>query len=550
MTYPNSQFLNTVSSGGTSTTPFLTIFDTRSPTQYDKNYKIQQRWINTSDPQNPVEWILIGFTITAGVVLADWRQLGSNAFDLQTITGNSGVATVAANNLNILGASNITTSGSGSTLSLSVSGTTNHAVQVGNAGGSLSSVGPGTLGAVFIGGSGDPSFSTIFSVKESSGQVILTSSSGSFTPTILAQSTSGSQFAAIQATANSTKTGFFASGQGDPSSGKYWCFGMESINSNQFSIVYNSSGVPAPDSGTLKCLSIATAGTVTIPGGDLVVTRTVNAGGPQMTLINPSTTVGATVRHTMQTSANGATSDAYTLAIAGTASNQAWEYGVLGSDKSFVFEANPTNAVPQMDGTIRLRISQSGALKINEAYTMPTTDGTSGQQLTTDGAGVVSWSSSGVASAAFQFYLNTATASNLTGDGTSYTLGTDALTQLFQTGSGMATNGNFTAPVTGVYYFYVSALLTNLSATHTQGQINITAPSIINAAQDCNPGIARTSSGGDNNHFTLQGSTILSLSAGAVVNFTIVVSGGTKTVGLYGDGTTSKWTYITGMLVS
>lgn len=51
---------------------------------------------------------------------------------------------------------------------------------------------------------------------------------------------------------------------------------------------------------------------------------------------------------------------------------------------------------------------------------------------------------------AFQGYLGT-TATDKTGAGTVYTLGTDALTEVFDQNSDFNTNGTFTAPVTGLY---------------------------------------------------------------------------------------------------
>ena len=71
---------------------------------------------------------------------------GSGSSGIQTIDGNSG--SVTGTTVAIAGGNNITTSGSGTTLTVSVSGTTDNAVQIGNASGSLSSVDLGTAGEV------------------------------------------------------------------------------------------------------------------------------------------------------------------------------------------------------------------------------------------------------------------------------------------------------------------------------------------------------------------------------------------------------------------
>ncbi|OGB86089.1 hypothetical protein A3J41_01045 [candidate division TM6 bacterium RIFCSPHIGHO2_12_FULL_38_8] len=76
-----------------------------------------------------------------------------------TIAGNSG--SVTGTNVTVAGGNNITTTGSSTTMTVNVSGTTDHAVQVGNASASLTSLGIGTNGQVLLGSTGaDPSFVT------------------------------------------------------------------------------------------------------------------------------------------------------------------------------------------------------------------------------------------------------------------------------------------------------------------------------------------------------------------------------------------------------
>lgn len=87
---------------------------------------------------------------------------------VDSITGNSGgvVAPDAGGNINVVGGNNITTVGNGSpnTLTVNVSGTTNHAVQIGNASGSLTSIPVGTNGQVLLGATtADPAFATLTS---------------------------------------------------------------------------------------------------------------------------------------------------------------------------------------------------------------------------------------------------------------------------------------------------------------------------------------------------------------------------------------------------
>jgi hypothetical protein len=73
---------------------------------------------------------------------------------------------------------------------------------------------------------------------------------------------------------------------------------------------------------------------------------------------------------------------------------------------------------------------------------------------------------------AFLAYLGT-TANNKTGNGASYTLGTDALTEVFDQNSDFNTNGTFTSPVTGRYQLSASCYFTGCTIA-TQFQIQTT----------------------------------------------------------------------------
>lgn len=62
-----------------------------------------------------------------------------------------------------------------------------------------------------------------------------------------------------------------------------------------------------------------------------------------------------------------------------------------GNGKLYIANSNTTSPLIYGDfGAALLRVN--GTLNINNTYSLPTTDGTAGQSLTTDGAGVVSWS--------------------------------------------------------------------------------------------------------------------------------------------------------------
>lgn len=100
-------------------------------------------------------------TFTPGANTLDLNPHGSVAVSFD---GDAGTATPALGVLNIVGTAgaNITTAGALSTISIGISGTTQHAVQVGNAAGSLTSLAAATNGQLIIGSTGvDPVLATL-----------------------------------------------------------------------------------------------------------------------------------------------------------------------------------------------------------------------------------------------------------------------------------------------------------------------------------------------------------------------------------------------------
>ena len=79
---------------------------------------------------------------------------GGGGGDISQINGNTGTVTPSSGIVVIEGGNNINTTGSGDVLTVNVSGTTNHAVQIGNSTNSLSSVAVGSTGQVLIGATG------------------------------------------------------------------------------------------------------------------------------------------------------------------------------------------------------------------------------------------------------------------------------------------------------------------------------------------------------------------------------------------------------------
>lgn len=104
-----------------------------------------------------------GISISNGDGVAGDPTITAGATIPTTFTADSGSATPAANNLNVLGSGSITTSGAGSTITTALTGLTNHAVLVGAGTATITKVGPtATAGQVFqsAGAAADPAFST------------------------------------------------------------------------------------------------------------------------------------------------------------------------------------------------------------------------------------------------------------------------------------------------------------------------------------------------------------------------------------------------------
>lgn len=193
-----------------------------------------------------------------------------------------------------------------------------------------------------------------------------------------------------------------------------------------------------------------------------------------------------------------------------------------------------------------LSVSTSNALTLNSAFTFPTTDGTSGQVLTTNGAGTVSWQTNTNSTIGFSAYLNT-TVSNATGDGTPYTIICD-VTQ-FNIGSGYnTTTGEFTAPVSGRYYFESTIHLVNIESGHTDGSGYFGLPGgMFDDVWTLN--VSAVAQGG--NDVAFSGGLFFELTVGQVVTVVVNVSSGNKVVGIEGlnAGTTFRTTF-SGFLVA
>ena len=93
-------------------------------------------------------------TITTGAGSIDLAVVSAVPPVPLTFTSDAGDATEASNAISFLGGSNLSSTGSGAIVTYNLSGTTENTVQIGNAGGSLTSLAAATNGQIIIGSTG------------------------------------------------------------------------------------------------------------------------------------------------------------------------------------------------------------------------------------------------------------------------------------------------------------------------------------------------------------------------------------------------------------
>ncbi len=227
---------------------------------------------------------------------------GANSLNLEAAASvptsfatDSGTATPAANTITIAGGNNIGTTGSGSTVTINLNDTTNHAVQVGNAGGSLTSVSPSATSGVPLisqGASADPTFGTAVVAGGGTGAVTFTAYA-----VICAGTTSTGAFQNVSGVGTSgqvltsTGAGALPTWQ-SPASGFTWSV----ITVNQTAAVNN--GYICNKAGTLALALPASSAVGSIIEVTGINTATgwqiTQAAGQQIFFGNTSTTSGAT----------------------------------------------------------------------------------------------------------------------------------------------------------------------------------------------------------------------------------------------------------------
>ncbi len=184
---------------------------------------------------------------------------------------------------------------------------------------------------------------------------------------------------------NTTASGFYST-----------AFGEDAVASNNASTAFGSGTTASGSRSTAFGEDTIASATTSTAFGD-----TTTASGSTSTAFGSGTTASGnlSVAFGTNTVASGNYSTAFGL------SNTAGSYGEtaigLYSNTGSTFASNSFNALDQLfvvgngtsnsDRSNALTIYKSGRMNINDAYNMPTTDGTIGQVMTTDGAGNVTF---------------------------------------------------------------------------------------------------------------------------------------------------------------
>lgn len=489
------------------------VFESRDPNQYDINNTIGDLWLNEADQ---TVWVLVSLEGTANSkgLLATWIMMtgaGGSVTDLKTDDGNvvtptlgiinlyggngikttgtsgpntatistddnvatsyitspaTGTAVPSAGELTFTNGNNITFTAGGSSVAAAVTGTTNHALQLGNATGSLTSLGVAQDGYIPIGSTGaDPVLAKLtagsgISISEGPGSITISATS---TPTSATVFYAGLNSALTNVTGDGTTYAVLFDTKIEDSTGSLY-----DVTTGQFTApvdgFYNFST-------SIAINNIGAGHTF----GSITFVRN-NGGGPDYLGISQDglspaaaqssnndlvfqgslTAIPMSAGDTMQVNLYVANSTK-TIGLNGLSTSI---YGCTFSgeliDPGLVFGAAnyPTDSgtATEIGGDLNI-LGDHGVLTTGSGNTV--TINPPGNQVS------------------FQYYLPTDD-NNVTGNSTVYRIGTNvALTQAFDVGSNFNTNGTFTAPATGLYFLGAVVQFRNLSTAVTVGRINI-----------------------------------------------------------------------------
>lgn len=132
--------------------------------------------------------------------------------------------------------------------------------------------------------------------------------------------------------------------------------------------------------------------------------------------------------------------------------------------------------------------------------------------------------------------------SNVTGNGTVYTLGTGtALTEIYDRNSDFNTNGTFTAPVTGIYTLYCSITFVSPSGGGTEYTVSLVTSNRTYILLQSPTRSRVTNFFGPNGYLSYCGSVIADMDAGDTATITVMAANGTLTSSVLGAASPYTW---------
>lgn len=271
------------------------------------------------------------------------------------------------------------------------------------------------------------------------------------------------------------------------------------------------------------------------------ITNTTTSGGLTFThsfIASPIGTTGSGTINLVYTSVNTAAQNNAALTTAGTGSATCW-YSLFRSGSASAVSSGTGTTISlyecDVESSNTNAVTGIGTLNIGGI----TFSGSSSLINTTTQTGA--YTVLGAYKAPFQpaFYAFLASnATNATGDGTTYQLGTSALTKKFDQGTNFNTNGTFTAPVAGIYYFFVNGNVGNIGAAHTEMNLSIVASGVTYNGTGGNATVCKGVAFGD---YSQSMSIVVSMAANDTAVANIIVTGSTKTITILGSTSPNNW---------
>lgn len=133
---------------------------------------------------------------------------------------------------------------------------------------------------------------------------------------------------------------------------------------------------------------------------------------------------------------------------------------------------------------------------------------------------------------------NSATDSNVTGDGTDYTVDFD--TEVFDQGSDFATD-TFTSPVTGKYLLTCKVTLAEITSSHTYLRVTLVTSN--------RSYISEWALGHNSSYYTIDTNNLVDMDANDTAYVSVHVNGSTKSIDSYGDAS-NYYTTFSGSLIN